>query len=45
MRGGPVLSRRFNQARYDADVIVAAFAARLKDTVGLDALRDNWPLW
>jgi hypothetical protein len=36
-----VVDRRFNRARYDADVIVAAFAARLKDTVGLDSLPDD----
>jgi hypothetical protein len=36
-----VVDRRFNRARYDADLIVAAFAARLKDTVGLDSLRDD----
>jgi DNA-binding IclR family transcriptional regulator len=41
MRGGPGLSRRFNRARDDADLIVAALAARLKDTVGLDSLRDD----
>ena len=36
-----VVDRRFNRARYDADLIVAAFAARLKDTVGLDSLPDD----
>jgi hypothetical protein len=35
------VDRRFNRARYDADLIVAAFAARLKDTVGLDSLHDD----
>jgi hypothetical protein len=35
------VDRRFNRARYDAGLIVAAFAARLKDTVGLDSLRDD----
>ena len=34
-----VVDRRFNRARYDADVTVAAFAARLKDAVEVDAVR------
>ena len=34
-----VVDRRFNRARYDADRTVAAFAARLKDEVGLDTIR------
>jgi hypothetical protein len=34
-----VVDRRFNRARYDAEQIVAAFAARLKDTVDLDSVR------
>ncbi len=33
------VDRRFNRARYDADRIVAAFAARLMDAVELDAVR------
>jgi hypothetical protein len=33
------VDRRFNRARYDADQIVAAFAARLKDMVDLDSVR------
>jgi hypothetical protein len=33
------VDRRFNRARYDADQIVAAFAARLKDVVDLDWVR------
>jgi hypothetical protein len=35
------VDRRFNRARYDADQIVAVFAARLKDAVDLDAVRDE----
>jgi hypothetical protein len=34
-----VVDRRFNRARYDADRTVAAFAARLKDTVELGSVR------
>ena len=33
--------RRFNRARYNADQTVAAFAARLKDAVDLDSVRDH----
>ena len=36
-----VVDRRFNRARYDADQTVAAFAARLKDEVGLDTIRQD----
>jgi hypothetical protein len=36
-----MVDRRFNRARYNADNIVAAFAARLKDAVDLDTVRDD----
>ena len=36
-----VVDRRFNRARYDAEQTVAAFAARLKDTVDLDSVRGD----
>src|ERR1700761_7410742 len=36
-----IVDRRFNRARYDADTMVAAFAARLKDAMELDAVRDD----
>jgi hypothetical protein len=35
------VDRRFNRARYDADQIAVAFAARLKDTVDLNSVRDD----
>jgi hypothetical protein len=35
------VDRRFNRARYDGDEAVAAFAARLKDAVDLDSVRDD----
>ena len=36
-----IVDRRFNRARYDTEAIVAAFAARLKDAVDLDLVRDD----
>ena len=36
-----VVDRRFNRARYDTDQTVAAFAARLKDTVDLGSVRND----
>jgi hypothetical protein len=35
------VDRRFNRARYNADQTAAAFAARLKDAVDLDSVRDD----
>jgi hypothetical protein len=35
------VDRRFNRTRYDSDQTIAAFAARLKDTVDLDSVRDD----
>ena len=35
------VDRRFNRARYDADRIVTAFAARLQDAAGLDSVQDE----
>jgi hypothetical protein len=34
-----IVDRRFNRTRYDADQMVAAFAARLKDAVDSDAVQ------
>ena len=36
-----MVDRRFNRTRYDADKTVAAFAARLKNAVDLNAVRDD----
>jgi hypothetical protein len=36
-----IVDRRFNRARYDADRMVGAFSARLKDAVDLDTVRDD----
>jgi hypothetical protein len=36
-----IVDRRFNRTRYDADQMVAAFAARLQDAVDLDSARDD----
>jgi hypothetical protein len=35
------VDRRFNRARYNADLTVAAFASRLKDGVDLDSVRED----
>ncbi len=35
------VDRRFNRARYDADRMIAGFAARLKDAVDLNSVRDD----
>ncbi|HEY6310492.1 MAG TPA: hypothetical protein VIY52_06740 [Streptosporangiaceae bacterium] len=35
------VDRWFNRGRYDADQMVTGFAARLKDTVDLDSVRDD----
>ena len=35
------VDRRFNRARYDADQMVTAFAARLKDAVDLDSVQGD----
>ena len=36
-----LVDRRFNRARYNADLIVAEFAARLQDAVDFDAVRTD----
>ena len=35
------VDRRFNRARYDAEAIVTAFTARLRETIDLDTLRGD----
>jgi hypothetical protein len=35
------VDRQFNRSRYDADEMVAAFAARLNDAVDLDSVRED----
>ena len=39
MRVQRIVDQRFNRARYDADETVAAFVARLRDAVEIDAIR------
>ena len=36
-----LVDRRFNRARYDAEATVAAFTARLRDAVEIDAIRED----
>jgi hypothetical protein len=36
-----VVDRRFNRSRYDAEALVAGFNARLRQTVDLNAVRDD----
>ena len=36
-----LVDRRFNRARYDAEATVAAFTARLRDAVEIDAIRGD----
>ena len=35
------VDRRFNRSRYNAEAVIAAFTARLRGTVDLDAVRDD----
>jgi hypothetical protein len=41
LRVQKAVDRRFNRARYDTEATVTAFAARLKDAVDLDWVRDD----
>jgi hypothetical protein len=36
-----VVDRRFNRSRYNAEAVVAAFTARMRQTVEFDAVRDD----
>jgi len=38
---GHAVDRRFNRARYDAETLVAAFTARLRQTVDLDTVQGD----
>jgi hypothetical protein len=35
------VDRRFNRSRYNAEAVIAAFTARLRDTVDFDTVRDD----
>jgi hypothetical protein len=36
-----IVDRHFNRARYDSETVVAAFTARLRNTVDVDTVRDD----